>query len=196
MELYPGYGILSGFIALCSVISLLGITSKTKFYTKSAQKAYRAIIEGPSACHYDVDTLIKNNMDFKIQSLKSASLATSEYYKAREKFLSTAEQIRSEIENHDDNWRRAVMFGGYESVKNFNTGMIRDRFSSLCEEHRKNAENLNKIIMELNSQSVNASSNRFIKRTTNTVKKVPVLTTNVNNTSVDDTWAACANWYR
>ena len=174
-------------------LTVFGFFDKKKFYTKSAQKAYHAIIEGPDG-NNELDKIMQSSFDFKILTLKHPDMATPAFFRAQEKFINTAEQIRGSVGKYDEIWRRAIIYGGYENVKNFSLENVTNDFIRLCNQHRKNEEELNSVIIALNKKTYTRSiyTSVFDSTKKDNAKKS---SKPGEPTAAEQLWNSTVNWY-
>ena len=181
-------------LSVVSVFVMTGVLEDTKYYIHSAQKMYRALLDGQDDYHTNIDAFMKSSLDFKLLKLERPECATDAYFKAQEQFVYSAEQIRSMLEHYDENWRKAILFGGYQTMENAVIPNTDGRLVALCKKHRQNAEQLNAIILDLNKQSDPARAKApFAARNT---KEYHNSKPKEFKQSVEQLWGTTVNWYK
>lgn len=183
-----GMGI--GFI---SILSTFGLLSKTHFYNKTAQKAYNAIIEGPKSLGEDPSSLLNGSLDFKISELIHPELANHEFFEAQNKFYSSAAELKTMLENYDEEWRKSLVYGNYTDCRDIGSTPLAKRLKTLLNEHRDNANNLNSIINSLNE--IKYVPHKYVPKVS--VPNKPRINNKPSSKpkTVNDIWGNVATWY-
>lgn len=129
-----------------------GLFAREKYYNRTAQKVYSAVLDGPAACGESCTEFIANNA-VTTAKLAHVENANSEYFEVQNDFFDSARQIKQIVANYDEDWRMALIGANYCYSKEIpiNTPMFM-RLKSAMNEHRENAENLNAVITELNKK--------------------------------------------
>lgn len=180
-------------LSITSSVVMTGVLEETKYYIHSAQKMYRALLDNADNYNSNIDTFMKNSLDFKLLKLEHPERATDAYFKAQEQFVYSAEQIRSCLEYYDANWKKAILYGGYQTMENASIPTMDNRLVALCKKHRQNAEKLNAITLELNRKVYPMQAKTpFNSRTT---KEYNNQRSRELKHSVEQLWGNTVNWY-
>ena len=181
--------------AIIATLSVMAAGSKKYAYNKIAQKNYSAILEGPESMGETTNELMKNSLDFKIASLNRPEMATMEFFKKQEKFMSSGTKIKQLLSNYDEEWRKAMVYSSYLHVTDIGRNDAARVLVATLEEHRKNAAELNRVVCEINAIKVVTPSQYQVRSTKRTVTKPVPATAVPQSKKNDDFWDTIANWY-
>ena len=180
-------------LGIVSILSTFGIVSKTHFYTRTAQKAYNAIIEGPKSLNEDATSLLNGSLDFKIGELIHPELANHEFLEAQSKFYSSAAELKTMLENYDEEWRKSLVYGNYTDRRDIGSTPLAKRLKTLLNEHRDNANNLNSIINSLNE--IEYVPHKYVPKVSVPNKSRVHNKPSNKPKTVNDFWGNVATWY-
>jgi hypothetical protein len=186
-------GCIGLLMCVASIFSVSGIGCRQRFYTKTAQSAYNAILEGPKSLNEESTVLVTHSLDFKITELLHPDVATAEFFRAQEKFFNTANEIKNILDNYDNEWRKAIVYGNYSCRKTIGTTPMAKRLMDLMEEHKANAEVLNSVIVKLNSMEYHPP--KRVEPKTVFAKPKPKAVPVQQPKKTNDFWGNVANWY-
>ena len=188
------YSIIAALVIFAiSTLSVMGIGAKQRFYTYTAQKAYNAILDGPKAFNQEAKTIIADSLDFKLVELNRPEYATVELFNAQERFMSSAKALEACLEQYDDAWRKAIVYGNYTCCKSIGDNNATRYLLSLIETHKQNANELNAIVTKLNTAGIVQTKvnvdvpKKPVKNITKPNKQEPKKT--------NDFWGNVVNWY-
>ena len=188
------YSIIAAIVVFMIVtLSVFGIGARQRFYTYTAQKAYNAILDGPKALNQEAKTIIADSLDFKLVELNRPEYATVELFNAQERFMASAKALEACLEQYDDAWRKAIVYGNYSGCKGIGENNATKYLMSLIESHKQNANDLNAIVIKLNTAGIVQTKvnvepvKKPVKNTTKPTKQEPKKS--------NDFWGNVVNWY-
>lgn len=186
--------VLGCVFCVVSIISLFGLTSRTHFYNKTAQKVYNAVIEGPKSWDEDALSLMNGNLDFSINELTHPEMANHEFCEAQSKFYCSAAELQTLLLQYDEEWRKSIIYSNYTTCKDICETPISKHLRELLLKHKKNANELNDIIAKINAMEYTP---RHYARKVNMSSSSKIIKKNVNSEprKNGDFWGNVATWY-